>query len=191
MCYLGLHAPTHLRFTTSRPSSPQPKNHSLLNGRLRYAPLYITRSRIHCQSCPQVKEAAEQEWATFRLERSAGIEEIQTLRQRVQEEQLRVRVERETSSSPTKVNGDQEMHPTDSPTIETKPAAENGMDVDQTPADQSQEESPDKDKEAKKDREGTQATEAAKVEEKETALETSMVPAPAPMQADDDDAVEY
>lgn len=142
-------------------------------------------------SCHQVKEAAEQEWATFRLERSAGIEEIQTLRQRVQEEQLRVRVERGTSSSPTKDNGDQEMQPADSPTVETKPAGESGMDVDQPPVDQSKEESSSKDEEAKKAGESTQAAEAAKVEEKETVLEPAPVPAPAPMQADDDDAVEY
>lgn len=142
-------------------------------------------------SCHQVKEATEQEWATFRLERSAGIEEIQTLRQRVQEEQLRVRVERGTSSSPTKANGDQEMQPADSPTVETKPAGESGMDVDQPPVDQSKEESSGKDEEAKKVGESTQATEAPKVEEKETVLETAPAPAPAPMQADDDDAVEY
>ncbi|EIM80698.1 uncharacterized protein STEHIDRAFT_162476 [Stereum hirsutum FP-91666 SS1] len=189
---------------TSDPDSPsesdQPPSRNVLSGPPRshpppiyYLPAVLTPAQeaFLVKRKAEVKEAAEQEWATFRLERSAGIEEIQTLRQRVQEEQLRVRVERGTSSSPTKANGDQEMQPTDSPTVETKPAGESGMDVDQPPVDQSKEESSGKDEEAKKAGESTQATEAAKVEEKETVLETAPVPAPVPMQADDDDAVEY
>lgn len=102
-----------------------------------------------------------------------------------------MRVERGTSSGPTKANGDQEMQPIDSPTVETKPGMETSMDIDQPPADQIQEKSTDKDKEAKNAGEGVEVAKAAKVAEKEVAPETTTISAPAPMQADDDDAVEY
>lgn len=48
---------------------------------------------------PQVKDAADKEWEAFKTERTAGVEEIAHLRERVAEEAERKKVERRGAST--------------------------------------------------------------------------------------------
>ena len=111
-----------------------------------------------------MKEATEQEWEAFSTERSAGVEEIMTLRQRVAEEDARKRSEQEAAAA--EKNKDAPMAEDDRPAAPEAPAAEKkeAMDVDEG---ESKDVVPEREHER---------------EVKEEA---------APMQADDDDAVEY
>ncbi|KAI0060564.1 hypothetical protein BV25DRAFT_1839604 [Artomyces pyxidatus] len=80
----------------------------------------------------EVKEAVEKEWALFREERAAGIEEITVLRQRVAEEEERKRAERAAAAAkdapPAGDAPERESEPPPPP----PPAAE--MEVDAPPA---------------------------------------------------------
>ncbi|KAI0042648.1 hypothetical protein FA95DRAFT_1499835 [Auriscalpium vulgare] len=122
-----------------------------------------------------VKEAAEKEWEAFREERSVGIEEIMTLRKRVAEEDARKKALREAGKAPEEVANDVKAEPRSS---EPPTAASNGkatppaggvaeMDVDETVKE-----------------EGDDAAKAG-------AEDSERKDEPVPMQADDDDAVEY
>ena len=62
---------------------------------------------LTCAYIRQVTEAAEKEWAAFREERTAGIEEIKQLRQRVAEEDAHRKKERE--QAPKEEGEDKEM----------------------------------------------------------------------------------
>lgn len=60
-----------------------------------------------CLLIPQVTEATEKEWAAFREERAAGVEEIKQLRRRVAEDEIRRKKERE--QAPKEEDEDKEM----------------------------------------------------------------------------------
>ncbi|KAJ8594252.1 hypothetical protein M405DRAFT_809448 [Rhizopogon salebrosus TDB-379] len=115
----------------------------------------------------KVKEAAESEWFTFREERTAGIDEIKQLRERVAEEDARRKKEKkeevEVVEKP-QVTKDEEM-----PSEESKPS------------------------ESKAEESDSRAEE--KTEERESKAEDMEVDAgtkeEAVMRADDEDAVEY
>ena len=120
----------------------------------------------------QVKGAVENEWESFHQERTAGIEEIAGLRKRVQEEE--VRKKSETAEDETKA-------PPSGPEEKSKPITGAGkedakMEIDEpvaatTPAD--------------KQGESTPLTTQSQLDDPER-KDTSD-----PMQADEDDAVEY
>ncbi|KAF9645929.1 hypothetical protein BDM02DRAFT_3119495 [Thelephora ganbajun] len=146
--------------------------------RSRVAPLYYlpailtsAQEAFLAERKEEVKGAVEKEWESFRQERTAGIEEIGQLRKRVQEEEARKKPE------PTE---EETKAPTPGPEEKPKPVAEAGkeetkMEVDEpiaaaTPADKKGESTPPT----------TQGQPADP--EKDS---------PEPMQADEDDAVEY
>lgn len=116
----------------------------------------------------QVKEAAEQEWETFRTERTAGVEELATLRQRVAEEDARRRSEQEAKAA--EKDKDAAMAEDDRPAPPEKEAP---------PAPVAEKEAMDVDDGVMK--------EAPTEKEQEREIKEEA----APMQADDDDAVEY
>lgn len=139
----------------------------------------------------EVKEAAEKEWEAFREERQKGIEEINELRRRVAEEEARQKAQKETENDvemntdetpkeAAAANGDSQPAPAE-PSPE-KPAENGsaaqedaGMDVDDSA-------SPEKVDAAKDDKQPAEQEKEKEPERKEE---------PAPMQADDVDAVEY
>lgn len=133
----------------------------------------------------QVAEAAEKEWEEFKVERTAGIEEISRLRQRVAEEETRKKIERrdepEEGDAKMAVEGGGEK-PSDA-----GEKAQNGeakMDVDDG--------AEKKDTSAAKDESAVK--ESTVKEEKEKAAgkdEKKMEVTPTPGPGYDDDAVEY
>ena len=122
-----------------------------------------------------MKEAAEKEWEDFKTERSAGIEEITHLRERVAEEEQRKKTERREA------NTEEDVRMGDEDPKETKPsiAANGETPVDAPPEMEVDEAKPSIEKdEVKKEPEGS----------------ASVPDAPAASQAggaDEDDAVEY
>jgi hypothetical protein len=115
----------------------------------------------------QVQEAVDKEWSAFCTERSAGIEEIKQLRQRVVEAD-----ERRKSERAAEKDAEPPVELADDGAIETKPGArEPEQDVEM------QVDAEDVGKEVKDDSEGT--------------LDPDRKDEPVPIQADDDDAVEY
>ncbi|TFK50780.1 hypothetical protein OE88DRAFT_1659846 [Heliocybe sulcata] len=117
----------------------------------------------------QVKEAAEQEWAAYKEERQKGVDEIAELRRRVAEQEARQRAQKE-------VEKDVEMEPSDLNGEAPQPKLEeSGMDVDDTSKRETENKEPE-------EKEQTREQEQEK-KEKEEGM--------APMQADDEDAVEY
>lgn len=139
--------------------------------------------------CPrlQVKEAAHKEWEEFREERSAGLEEITELRQRVAEQNRRSKTERTTNGEAADDDGDAKMAVEGDGQGEGGDKAQNGqngngiveeanMDVDEG--------SGKRDTQTKeKEQEGQKEKSVAKDEKK---IEVTPTPGP-----DDDDAVEY
>jgi hypothetical protein len=119
----------------------------------------------------QFTEAAEKEWHAFREERTAGVEEVSQLRQRVAEEEARKRIEREKEKEieAETADVDKEMV-TDQPETKTAPAEEI------KPAD---EEKPTAEAEMEVDDVAPPAQEENKEERKDEPI------------GDDDDAVEY
>jgi hypothetical protein len=123
--------------------------------------------------------AVEKEWQTFLEERSAGAEDIQTLRARVAEEDARKKAEREANAllaaTPVgEADTTEDVAIADTP---SEPAVASEVprfasDVSATV--------------------GTTASEPAKDESKEKSAPASeRKDEPTPMQVDDDDAVEY
>ena len=116
-----------------------------------------------------MSETAEKEWQSFREERTAGIEEIKALRQRVAEEEARKKKDKEITKDEEAEDKDMTVEGDTRPTRPktdpepTAPAPSTEMDVDDGPAKESKETSGDS-------------------ERKEDSV---------PMLADDDDAVEY
>jgi len=156
---------------TANPLAPPP--------RTRVAPLYYLPAILTSEQeaflakrKEEVKGAVENEWESFHQERTAGIEEIGGLRKRVQEEEARKKAD--TAEDETKV-------PPPGPEEKSKPATEAGkedakMEIDEpvattTPAD--------------KQGESTPLTTQSQLDDPEK-KDTSD-----PMQADEDDAVEY
>lgn len=121
----------------------------------------------------QAQEAAEKEWHQFREERTAGIAEINDLRQRVADEEARRKTERATDkdemdadhppASADTGDEDNKDKPDAGSTEPTGPSAVADMDVDS----------------------GAQREENKETSEHERKEE------PTPMQPDDEDAVEY
>ncbi|KIL62468.1 hypothetical protein M378DRAFT_193196 [Amanita muscaria Koide BX008] len=127
---------------------------------------FITRRKA------EVQEAAEQEWHRFREERTAGIAEVNSLRQRVAEEEAKRKAEKETEKDNMEADhpsfADDEKHDGKTDTGTTEPPAQaNGTDMDVDSGS------------------GTQREENKEASEQERKEE------PAPMQPDDEDAVEY
>ncbi|KII95445.1 hypothetical protein PLICRDRAFT_34307 [Plicaturopsis crispa FD-325 SS-3] len=157
---------------TANPLSLAPRTHP---PPLYYLPAILTpaqESFINRRKA-DVKDAAEKEWEEFRTERTAGIEEISQLRQRVAEEEARKKADREAQSAAAAV--DKEMTSEETPaagesnktsepeTREPEPSHEAEMEVDESPA----EKEPPREVAERKDE------------------------PPAPPQADEDDALEY
>ncbi|OBZ65841.1 hypothetical protein A0H81_14128 [Grifola frondosa] len=142
----------------------------------------------------EVKEAAEKEWTNFHAERTAGIEEINQLRQRVAEEEVRRKTERQDqdvedastaveSAAPgdTLMATESEDKPVAGETTTVNRKAREApaqMDVDEGSATPSMAGQPKA--ESGKDEGGKGTTAEHEIKEES-----------APMQADDDDAVEY
>ncbi|PFH50441.1 hypothetical protein AMATHDRAFT_60981 [Amanita thiersii Skay4041] len=132
---------------------------------------FITRRKS------EVQEAAEKEWHQFKDERTTGVTEINSLRQRVADEETKRKAERETEKEKDEME-------TDHPSQQSNAPADEGD----------------------KDKASVQATESSVTatsgdmdvdtvpvvppENKETA-EQERKEEPSSMQADDDDAVEY
>jgi len=122
-----------------------------------------------------LQEAAEKEWHQFREERTAGIADINNLRQRVAEDEARRKTEKETENDEMEADrppapaetGDEENKDKDKPdagtTEPTAPSAAADMEVDS----------------------------GAQREENKEASEHERKEEPTPMQPDDEDAVEY
>ncbi|KAI0737244.1 hypothetical protein C8Q80DRAFT_1214400 [Daedaleopsis nitida] len=126
----------------------------------------------------EVHEAAEKEWDAFKEERTAGIEEITQLRQRVAEEESRKQSERREAAPGEGEGGDVKMAVEGEEKVLTQDKDEEGkMDVD---------DGAEKKEEAKEgeDKEEKQEKSAGKDEKK-----GEVTPTPAP--GYDDDAVEY
>ncbi|KAI0035593.1 hypothetical protein K488DRAFT_24029, partial [Vararia minispora EC-137] len=131
----------------------------------------LTKRRV------EVREAAEKEWETFHEERTVAVEEIKALRARVAEEDARKRAEREANRA-------EELKSTD----KNKPTEE--ADADSAPP-------PDAENSNSADVQTDVAMDASSSEPTKEENKDKSTPAPerkeepAPMQVDDDDAVEY
>lgn len=175
------------RIPTSDDSSPPPPSKNPLTEAPRshppplyYLPAILTPAQetflTHRKA--EVKEAADKEWELFKEERTAGVEEINGLRQKVAQELDRKKAEAESG------DGDNEMNAGDNADAgklkhDTDPKIEASMEVDDAPV-------------------PAGAHEPAVKEEPAAPEEKKTVPAPevkqesaAGTQADDDDAVEY
>ncbi|KAH9915349.1 hypothetical protein B0H21DRAFT_703390 [Amylocystis lapponica] len=139
------------------PLAPVPRTHP---PPLYYLPARLTPAQdaFLQRRKAEVKEAADQEWETFRAERAAGLEEIARLRLRVAEEDARRQTEREASA----LGEDAEMAEDDRP---AKTQEEETMDMD----------------------DGADPKEVPALAERDQEVREDATP----MQADDDDAVEY
>jgi len=91
---------------STNPLAPPSRSHP---PPLYYLPIVLTPAQetFLARQKAEVTEAAEKEWAAFREERTAGIEEIKQLRQRVAEEDARRKKERE--QAPKEEAEDKEM----------------------------------------------------------------------------------
>ena len=118
----------------------------------------------------QVQEAIDKEWSAFSTERSAGIEEIKHLRQRVVEADERRKAERAAEK-----DAEPPVGLADEATIENKPGAPE----------------PDQDVEMQVDTEDVGTSKGGKDGGGEDTLDPERKDESVPIQADDDDAVEY
>ncbi|KAL4068752.1 hypothetical protein V8B97DRAFT_810152 [Scleroderma yunnanense] len=149
--------------SSTDPLAPPPRSHP---PPLYYRPILLTPAQeaFLSKRKAEVSEATEKEWLAFREERTAGIDDIKQLRQRVAEEETRQRKEREINKEDTTkeegVADDKEME-------EEIKEPDSAMEVDEEPR-------------------------SAEPEiRKEDSRESDRKDDPAPMQADDEDAVEY
>lgn len=125
---------------------------------------------------PQVKDAADKEWEAFKTERTAGVEEIAHLRERVAEEAERKKVERRGASTEEDVHMGDEDAPKET---SSSPTANGEKAIDAPPKMEVDEELPSNEKDEVK---------------KEPAASSSVPDVPVVSQeggADEDDAVEY
>ncbi|KAH7883445.1 hypothetical protein F5I97DRAFT_1960932 [Phlebopus sp. FC_14] len=130
---------------------------------LYYLPVVLTADQeaFLARRKAEVTEATEKEWQAFRAERTEGIEEIKQLRQRVAEEDARRKEEREANKE--EGGKDKAMAEADS---KVEPEAEMEVDEGAKPA-------------------------LEPAAPKESSGEPERKDEPVPMQADDEDAVEY
>ncbi|KAJ3520446.1 hypothetical protein NMY22_g12754 [Coprinellus aureogranulatus] len=149
---------------SSNPLAPVPRSHP---PPLYYLPAVLTPAQeaFIARRRAEVTEAAEKEWEQFKEERDAGIREINELRQKVADEEARQKAEREGMDADT---------PIDTAPTESKDAESISTDKPQEPA---------KDAAMDVDDSGSPPKESEKSESAEKKDE------PAPMQADDDDAL--
>jgi hypothetical protein len=148
------------------PLAPPPRSHP---PPLYYLPAILTHAQEDFlkRRKAEVQEAVDKEWSAFCAERSAGIEEIKHLRQRVVEAEERRKAERAADK-----DAEPSVGLTDDAAMENKPGTqEPEQDVEM------QVETEGVGKEVKDDSEGT--------------LDPDRKDEPVPIQADDDDAVEY
>lgn len=130
---------------------------------LYYRPVLLTPAQeaFLSKRKAEVLEATEKEWLSFREERTAGIDDIKQLRQHVAEEETRQRKEREVNKETTREEGVAE----DKEMEEEIKEPDSAMEVDE-------------------ERSEPEAR-------KEDSRESDRKDDSAPMQADDEDAVEY
>ncbi|KAK2463029.1 hypothetical protein APHAL10511_004684 [Amanita phalloides] len=159
--------------SNTNPLSPPPRTHP---PPLYYLPAILTREQeaFITRRKAEVQEAAEKEWHQFKEERTTGIAEINSLRQRVADEEARRRAEREADKDEMDADGpplsagpgeeDKDKHDAES-TEPTAPASAAEMEVD--------------------------SGSGAHHEENKEASEQEKKEEPTPMQPDDEDAVEY
>ncbi|KIJ63487.1 hypothetical protein HYDPIDRAFT_112906 [Hydnomerulius pinastri MD-312] len=151
---------------SSDPLAPPPRSHP---PPLYYLPAVLTPAQeaFLARRKAEVTEACDKEWLSFREERTAGIEEIKLLRQRVVEEDSRRKKERDASKEDA--DGDKEMaEDTHESKAEPAPQADAEMEVDEGSK-------PEPESEAVK----------------ESSREPERKDEASAMQADDEDAVEY
>ncbi|KAF8622935.1 hypothetical protein AX15_006612 [Amanita polypyramis BW_CC] len=158
----------------SNPLSLPPRTHP---PPLCYLPAILTREQeaFITRRKAEVQEAAEKEWHQFREERTAGIAEINDLRQKVADDEVRRKAEREAET--------------------------NEMEADHPPLSAGTGEEENKDKPDAASTEPTATMFAAEMEvdsgsgarreENKETSEQERKEEPTPMQADDEDAVEY
>ncbi|RDB20694.1 hypothetical protein Hypma_012198 [Hypsizygus marmoreus] len=166
---------------SSKPLALPPRAHP---PPLYYLPAILTPSQeaFLSRRKAEVAEAAEKEWQLFREEREAGIIEIQQLRQRVAEEDARRKSERGPEND--EMETDSALAPAQPPAAAEAPA----LPTEAPPA-------PESIPAAAGEMEVDERVAAANGEQKEPAPPPLSEPAKkedsAPIQADDDDAVEY
>lgn len=150
---------------SSDPLAPLPRSHP---PPLYYRPAILTPSQeaFLAKRQTEVADAIEKEWLAFREERTAGIEEIKRLRQRVSEEEARQRKEREANREET-----------------PKEEGEGGQDKE---VEEQQVKEPESAMEVDEERRSELAA-----RKEDVCREPDRKDEPAPMQADDEDAVEY
>ncbi|KAH7908265.1 hypothetical protein BJ138DRAFT_1174269 [Hygrophoropsis aurantiaca] len=157
---------------TNDPLAPPHRSHP---PPLYYLPVILTPSQeaFLIRRKAEMSEAAEKEWQSFCEERTAGIEEIKTLRQRVAEEESRKKQDKEiVKDEEGEDKRDKEMAVEGEPKfIDTKSESETNV-APGPPADMDVDDSPAKDN-------------------KDISADLGRKEDSVPMQADDDDAVEY
>lgn len=130
-----------------------------------------------------MKEAAEKEWEEFKAERTAGVEEIGHLRERVAEEEERKKTERRESTA------DEDIHMGEDDKKDVKPIPTTNGTSDEKPTEVPKMEVDDE-----------HPASEVKVEEEEPKKEPVSAPVPAVPEVpvtsqagagDEDDAVEY
>ncbi|KAG6811734.1 hypothetical protein H0H92_006086 [Tricholoma furcatifolium] len=153
--------------TPPNPLSNPPRSHP---PPLYYLPAVLLPSQeaFLARRKAEVAEAAEKEWQLFHDERETGIKDVNQLRQRVADEELRRKSE--NANNAAERDNDNEAMDTDAP-----PASATEVPEDTVPESASM----DVDVEKAEVKEVVAAPEREKKEE------------PVPLQADDDDAVEY
>ncbi|EAU91835.1 hypothetical protein CC1G_04602 [Coprinopsis cinerea okayama7 len=158
---------------STNPLSAPPRSHP---PPLYYLPAILTPAQeaFISRRKAEVNEAAEKEWETFKQEREAGIEEIKQLRQKVADEEARQKLER-----------DRDAMDTDGPQEDAAAPAEEDRGKSQLPAMKKEQDRPGTDMEV--DDGAPKPSEPAKSNPEPTEKKEDIVP----MQADDDDAVEY
>jgi len=157
--------------SNSNPLAPPPRNHP---PPLYYLPAILTpeQEAFITRRKTEVQEAAEKEWHQFREERTTGIAEVDSLRQRVVAEEARQKAEKEAEKDEMETDHPsapgEEVHRDKSNAASTELTAQtNGAEMDVDPGSAAQRE---------------ESKERAEQERKEE---------PTPMQPDDEDAVEY
>ncbi|KAL6304958.1 hypothetical protein BKA93DRAFT_731935 [Sparassis latifolia] len=183
---------------STNPLAPMPRTHP---PPLYYLPAILTPAQetFIQRRQAEVKEATEKEWVAFREERTAGVEEITQLRQRVAEEDARKKLERGVEPEA----GERPGAPTAAADKDAVMATEDstGGDVSSSTANRPEtQDAPRPEREAGMEVDKDEAVPAtAAPSAVETAKEVVQVQVqqqehkeePAPMHADDDDAVEY
>lgn len=178
---------------SSDPLAPPPRGHP---PPLYYLPAIFTPAQeaFIQRRTAEVKEAAEKEWEAFKEERTAGVEEITRLRQRVAEEEARKKSERgdaeDESAKPDAEMATEDIAPSQAPASPEK-ATENGTANGAAETAGGAEMEVDADAPSSAPVPAPAPTENGKDAQQEQQQPQEHKEESAPMQADDDDAVEY